>query len=106
MRFIEAAEGPVNRLPVLGAQHVEAKRLTRPTEALPIRQQFADRYKIPDRLGHLLAFDLQEAVMHPIISHHAGMKCAARLRDFVLVMRKDEIDAAAMDVEALAEMLP
>src|ERR1035437_6542753 len=51
-------------------------------------------------------FDLKEAVVHPVIRHYAGMKRAARLRDLVLVMRKHQIDAAAVDVEGLAEMLP
>jgi hypothetical protein len=62
-----------------------------------------DRHKIPERLAHLLAFDLQEAVVHPVVRHHRCMEGAARLRDLVLVMRKDEIDAATMNVEGLAE---
>src|SRR5262245_66159920 len=34
------------------------------------------------------------------------MKCAARLRDLVLVMWEDEIDAATVDVELFAEVPP
>src|SRR3954463_528990 len=37
-------------------------------------------------------------------SRHA--ECTAGLRDLVLVMGKDEIDAAAVNVEAFAKMLP
>src|SRR5690349_928992 len=74
--------------------------------ARPILQQIADRDEVAERLRHLLAFDLKKAVVHPVIRHDWRMKGATRLRDFVLVMRKDEIDAAAMDVEYLAEMLP
>ena len=44
--------------------------------------------------------------MHPDIRHAVGVEGAAGLREFVLVMRKHQIDAAAMDVELLAEMLP
>jgi len=63
-------------------------------------------HKISGRLGHLLAFDLQEAVVHPEIRHHPRMEGAARLRDFVLVMREDQIDAATVDVEDFAEIPP
>ena len=44
--------------------------------------------------------------MHPELRHDFGVKGAARLGDFVFVVRKDEVDAAAVDVEGLAEMLP
>ena len=37
--------------------------------------------------------------MHPDIRHALRVEGAAGLRDLVLVMRKHEIDAAAMDVE-------
>ena len=42
--------------------------------------------------------------MHPDLRHDGRAVGAARLRDLVLMMRKDEVDAAAMDVEGLAEM--
>ena len=82
-------------------QHGEANHLAR-----PVFQQLVDSHEIAEALRHLLAFDLQESVVHPVIRHHARLKGAARLRDFVLVMRKNEIDAAAVNVEGLAEMLP
>ncbi len=41
--------------------------------------------------------------MHPDIRHDIRAVGAAALRDFVLVMREDEVDAAAMDVEGFAE---
>ena len=44
--------------------------------------------------------------MHPDIRHAVGMKGAAGLREFVLMVRKHQIDAAAMNVEFFAEMLP
>ncbi len=69
-------------------------------------QQLVDRHEISERLRHLLAFDLQEAVVHPVIRHHRRVEGAARLGDFVFVVRKHEIDAAAVDVEGLAEIFP
>jgi hypothetical protein len=44
--------------------------------------------------------------MHPEIRHAIGMEGAAGLRQLVLMVRKHKVDAATMDVEALAEMLP
>ena len=65
-----------------------------------------DRHEIPQALRHFFAFDLEMAVVHPDIRHQRLMKRAARLRDFVFMVRKDEIDAAAVDIENLAEMAP
>ena len=80
-----------------------AKRSTRPANPC---QQLVDGHEVAEALRHLLAFDLQEAVVHPVIRHHRRMEGATRLRDLVLVMRKHQIDAAAVDVEGLAETLP
>ncbi|TMK01770.1 MAG: hypothetical protein E6G74_09615, partial [Alphaproteobacteria bacterium] len=83
------------------AQHVEAQHLPR-----PVRQQLPDRDEIALGLCHLPALDLQEAVVHPKIRHHRRVQGTARLRDLVLVVREDEIDAAAVDIESLAQVIP
>ena len=44
--------------------------------------------------------------MHPDIRHDVMPEGAAGLRDLVLVMGEDEVDAAAMNVEYFAQMLP
>src|SRR5271168_3589648 len=46
------------------------------------------------------------AVMNPDIGHDVAAEGAAALRDFILVMREDEVDAAAVDIEGFAQMLP
>src|ERR1700719_3306823 len=92
---------PIYWLPIMRLQHLKSQNFPR-----PVLQQLMNRHKITERLRHLLAFDLQEAVVHPVSRHHRRVKGAARLGDFVLVVREDEIDAAAVDVERLAEMLP
>src|SRR6185312_16739120 len=74
------------------------------TAETPVVQQIPDRDKIAGRLCHLLAFDLQEAVVHPDVRHRGRAVRAARLRDFVFVVRKDQVEAAAMDVEDIAEI--
>ena len=55
--------------------------------------------KLPSDFDILSLFELQEAVVHPDIRHAVGVKRAARLREFVLVVRKHQVDAAAMNVE-------
>src|SRR3954449_2969754 len=82
-------------------EHIQAQHFAR-----PVREQLVNRDEVAERFRHLLALDLQEAVMHPVVRHALPVEGAAGLRDLVLVMRKYEIDAAAMDVEVLAEMLP
>src|SRR5947199_5524594 len=55
---------------------------------------------------HLLAFELQKPVVYPEARHQRSLERRTRLRDLVLVMWKNQVDAVAMDVENLAEMLP
>ena len=57
--------------------------------AWPVFQDFPDRHEIARALAHLLAFDLQEAVVHPVVRHHVGAVRAARLRNLVFMMRED-----------------
>src|SRR5690348_15673448 len=99
--FTHPGERPVHRLPVVRLQHRESHHFAR-----PVLEQLADRYEVAETFRHLLAFDLQKPVMHPVVRHNIGVECTTRLRDFVLVMRKYKIDAAAMNIEGLAQMLP
>ena len=68
-------------------------------------QQVVNGDEIAEAFRHLLAFDLQKTVVHPDIGHDVMAKGAAGLGDFILVMREDEVDAAAVNVKDLAEML-
>src|SRR4029077_14498730 len=77
MRFVEPNFGPIERLTVLGAKHVEADRLARPGIALPALQQLVHRDEIACALRHLLPFDLKEAVMHPDLRHEGRVIRAA-----------------------------
>src|SRR5262249_22224209 len=65
-----------------------------------------DGDEIAQGLRHLLSLHLEEAVMQPIVRHDRRVKGRPRLRDLVLMMGKHGIDAAAMNIEGLAEMLP
>ena len=80
-------------------QHVQAQHLAR-----PIRQQVADGDEVAERLRHLGVFELHEFIVQPVIRHRARAMHATRLREFVLVVRKDQVDAAAVNVEDIAEI--
>ena len=67
-------------------------------------EHVADGDEVAGRLRHLLAIDGDEAVMQPVAGERLAAMRRDALRDFVLVVRKDEVEAAAMDVEGLAEM--
>src|SRR5687767_4137872 len=58
---------------------------------------------VPDRLGHLRAARLQVRAMQPGLDEGlAGGRFA--LRDLVLVVREDQVDAARVDLERWAEV--
>jgi hypothetical protein len=68
-------------------------------------EQVVDGDEIALALGHLAAFDLQESVVHPHARHALHAERAAALGELVLVVREHEVDAAAVDVEGVAQML-
>ncbi|MNK64870.1 hypothetical protein D3C87_841540 [compost metagenome] len=87
-------------------QHGKAQNLARPLPAAEFLrvQQFVDRHEVTLGLRHLAAFHLHEAVMHPHIGHDMRAVGAARLRDFVLMMREDEVEPAAVNIENFTEI--
>src|SRR5207302_10373030 len=69
-------------------------------------ERTADGDEIALGFGHLGAADGQHAVMHPVagkILRAAAVMGADALRDLVLVVREDQVEAAAMDVEGLSQ---
>src|SRR5262249_28572973 len=66
--------------------------------------QVAQREEIVFRLGHLLAFDKQVLSVNPEADEWFSRHRFA-LRDLVLMMRKDVVDAATMNIERRAEFL-
>src|ERR1700719_3405150 len=55
------------------------------------------------RLRHFGAADGQHAVMPPVSRERAPIMRTDTLRDLVLVMREDPIEAAAVNVESLTQ---
>ena len=68
-------------------------------------EQFADGDDVAEALRHLLAVrHRKEAVVHPVAGQRRAAMGAAALGDLVLVMGKNQIEAATMNVDRLAEM--
>src|SRR5260221_2091408 len=100
LRLRHAFAREFERLAVMAAEQRQADRLAR-----PFGQELLDRNGIAQRLRHLLARRRgEEAVMQPVAGERRAAMGADALRDLVPVVRKDEVEAAAMDVEGLAEM--
>ena len=60
-------------------------------------QHRRDGHHVAQRLAHLLAAHRYPTVVHPVAGE--SIPGGAALRDFVLVVREDQIHSAAMDVE-------
>src|SRR3546814_14363473 len=58
---------------------------------------------IADRLRHLLAVDVEKAVVQPVARENLAAMRAGRLRDLVLVVRKDQVVPAPVPIDALAQ---
>src|SRR5262249_37074156 len=98
LRLTQCVLGVVDRLRPEPTQKEEQDRLLP-----PLVQRLADRPHVPERLRHLLADELEHAVVRPCLGELVPER--ARLRDLVLVVREDEVDAAAVDLEHRAEQL-
>ena len=88
-------------------QHGQPQHLARPFPSAELigLQQLVDGDEVALALRHLAALDLQEAVVHPVVGHGRRAVAAARLGDLVLVVREDQVEPAAMNVEAVRQRL-
>src|SRR5258708_24807441 len=96
--LLHALNSPIHRLPIVRAQHVQPQNVAR-----PVLQQIMNGDEVAEALRHLFAFDIQEAVVHPNARKRPAMVDGLRLGNLILVMRKNEIDPSAVDVESLAK---
>src|SRR5579885_1610858 len=74
------------------------------TRLVSLQHQVARSVEVAEALRHLLPFYQQKAHVHPVVRERLARR-SFRLRDFVLVMRKDQVLAAEMDVERIAQIL-
>ena len=59
--------------------------------------------KIAQGFRHLFAANRNVAIMHPIVREGGAVMGADALRQFILVMGKHQIDAAAMNIKGLTQ---
>ena len=87
---------PVERqlLPVVHRKQQVAQR----RRAVALVEDVAHGEDVAERLRHLLVVEVEELDVHPEARRRAAGG-AFGLRDLVLVVRKDQIDAAAVDVD-------
>src|SRR4051794_14438611 len=78
------------------------KCVTQLASSVSLCQDIRDSVKIAYRLCHFLAVHQQMRAMQPV-THELLSRHAFALRDLRLVMREDVIDAAAMDVDLIAQ---
>jgi HAE1 family hydrophobic/amphiphilic exporter-1 len=71
---------------------------------MPLQYQIAQGEEITQALRHLLAFHQQKSRMKPEVGERLPCQ-RLRLRDFIFMVRKDQIFAARVQVEALAQFL-
>src|SRR2546425_12048999 len=69
---------------------------------MPTLEQVGDQEEVSLALGHRLALDQQVLHVHPVADEGLASPALA-LRDLVLVVREDEVLAAAGEGEGLAE---
>ena len=97
-RRLERLLGEVQLLPIVRVEHEMAHRRRRDVRlAHPVNGGH-----VAQPLGHLGAFGQQKRAMAPEAREGLARR-RLRLRDLVFVMREDQVDAAAVDVERLAQ---
>src|SRR3546814_8578424 len=85
----------------MGGEQSEAQRLA----FVPLLQQLGHRHDVAEALRHLLGSGhREEAVVKPETGERHAVMRAAALGDLILMMRKDEVEAAGVDVDRLAQM--
>ena len=82
----------------MGAQHEEAQHLE-----VVFLTDLADREEIPQGFGHLLIVNIQKSIVHPVSGEGLAVGRLA-LGDLVLVVREDQILAAGVNVDLLAQI--
>ena len=101
---------PLRGLPQCGDAELHARAVVR-EQALKAereridaeRDDLVDLERVLRGLGHLHAIGKEMLAMHPGADDGVA-ECPFGLRDLVLVVRKDVVDAAGMDVETLTEV--
>src|SRR6266498_3909978 len=96
---VESGRVPVQDVTIADAREIQPDRL----RAVRL-QQLGHEHHVAQRLAHLLAVHPEHASMHPDPGEWPLIAPAFGLGDFGLVVRVDEVAAAAVDIERLAKV--
>ena len=99
-RLVQPVPGEIELVAVRhGRKQVPNRR-----RLVPLQHEIPRREEIPQTLRHLLAFHEQKASMEPEVRESfPGQRL--RLRNFIFVMRKDQVFAASVQVKGVAQLL-
>src|SRR5262245_66293175 len=67
-------------------------------------EKVAREAHVAERLRHFLAVELDEPVVQPIAREGLAAVAAGALRELVLVVRKQQVDAAAVNIDRFPEV--
>lgn len=98
LRLLDHLAGEVDRAAILRAEHEHAHRFQ-----IKFLGDVAHGEEVAQRLAHLLVIHIDESVVHPVMDERLARRALA-LGDLVFVVREDEILAAAVDIQRLAEV--
>ncbi len=98
-RVLQRLVGKFQRAAVVGAQQEKPQQGRR----IPLQQRI-DADHVSQRFGHLLRFHVDQAVVHPIADEWRLARIRFRLRNFVFVVRKHQIQAAAVEVDVISQV--
>ena len=98
-RLAHPLVGELERVAIVRAEKVETERF----RLVPL-DHVLDPERVAQRLGHLLRREIHEAVVGPA-AHEGLPRGAFGLGDLVLVVRKDQVLAPAVEVKGLAQVL-
>src|SRR4029453_14549451 len=98
LALLHALLGPLDHVPVVSPEHPEPERV-----GAVALDDSVDVQRVAERLRHLLLAHVDHAVVHPVARKRLA-RAGFGLGDLALVVGKDEIFAAAVNVERRAEV--
>ena len=97
--FFQAFVAKVQRAAVVVGNEEEAQGI-----GAVVFQDVLDEEEVVQRLTHLFRIDRDEAVVEPVFDHRLLAREGFGLGDFIFMMRENEVAAAAVEVEGVAEV--
>src|SRR6185437_2220949 len=86
------------------ASIVACEEIMAQSRGVELLEDFPDGEEIAERFRHFFLVDVEKTVMQPVARQRLA-EGALGLRDLVLMMRKDQIPPATVNIERLAEIL-